>query len=166
MDGTGPAESPAAEAAPAAQAEPLPGDILDADGKVEWSPARPDPESGVYHEGEYPHNHRLRAEALSKDGKAEDPDGIVDADMIKGAGERLAAQAKAEEEAEAARLAAFPPVRANMRTEDLERIAAESDPPIDLTAAKNNADRVRLIEAARASNPAAPPPAETQDEEA
>jgi hypothetical protein len=163
MDGTGPAESPAAEpSAETAAAAPLAGDVLDAEGKVEWSPARPDAESGVYHEGEYPHNHRLRAEALSAAGKAEDPDGIVDAD----AGERLAAQAKADEEAEAARLAAFPPIRANMRTEDLERIAAESDPPIDLTTARNNADRVRLIEAARASNPAAPPPAENQDEEA
>lgn len=161
MDANDAAAPPAAEAADidATAGAPLPGDVVDAEGKVEWSPARPN-EDGVYLEGDWPHNQRLRAEALAKAGKDEDPDGIVDADAIKGAKGRLDRQAAADAEAEAARLKAFPPVNANMKVEDLERIAADSDPPVDLSSAANNKDRVALIEQARSGQPAAQPPAD------
>jgi len=53
-------------------------------------------------DGGYPVNHRLRAEALSKAGIAEDPAGHITADMIAATGERLAAEARDAAAAEAA----------------------------------------------------------------
>ena len=49
-------------------------------------------EAGVAIYGEYPANHRLRAEALAADGKDEDPDGIVAPELIADAGKRMKAE--------------------------------------------------------------------------
>lgn len=57
--------------------------------------------AGVTMDGDYPANHRLRAEALAADGKSEDPLGYVSPELIADAGARVAAETKAREDAEA-----------------------------------------------------------------
>lgn len=57
----------------------------------DWSPQRQD-ENGVFMAGDYPANHRLRAEALAKARRKSDPDGIISDDLIEQAGARLRAE--------------------------------------------------------------------------
>lgn len=56
-----------------------------------------EPETGVALDGDYPLNHRLRAEALAAEGKSEDPGGLVSPELIADAGERME-RAKAAED--------------------------------------------------------------------
>lgn len=106
-------------------------------------------ETGVAMDGDYPHNHRLRAEALAKAGEASDPDGIVTDELIADAGERI----EREEEANS--------VDGRSKSE-LETMAAAEG--VDLSEAKNNGERAKLIEQARAESATsttettAPPP--------
>lgn len=111
---------------------------------TETAPFKVRESDGVALDGDYPHNHRLRAEALAADGKTSDPDGLVSDELIADAGERV--RRIEEAEAEARRLD-------NRSKADLEEIAAREG--VDLTAAKSNADRVALIEDARAKAEAA-----------
>lgn len=99
--------------------------------------------TGVVMEGDYPHNHRLRAEALARDGKEEDPLGWISPELIADAKGRLEAEERAE------RLSAPPPVHASMKVAELETIA--KDEGVDLTGASNNDQRVERIVAARKS---------------
>lgn len=55
---------------------------------------------GTAMNGLYPLNNRLRAEALANEGKTEDPDGIIEPDVIASTGERLEREAKAAKDAE------------------------------------------------------------------
>lgn len=124
-----------------------------------------DKDTGVPMVGSYPLNHRLRAEALAAAGEAEDPDALISPALIADAKGRLDGQAEAARLAEEERLKAFPPVHAGMKVADLERIAADSTPSIDLSSASNNEERVALIEKARQPenlNPL-PPPAPTSE---
>lgn len=109
---------------------------------VETAPPAQDPETGVALAGGYPVNHRLRAEALFKAGKEEDPDAIVSNELIADAGARL----KADEAAEAARR---PAVSTTMTREALDKIA--SDEGLDPSAYSTKDDVVAAIEAKRAS---------------
>lgn len=69
------------------------------------APAKTDPKTGTTYVGKYPLNHRKRAEALAAAGKTEDPDGLIEPDLIADAKARVArldaAEAKAEAKAEA-----------------------------------------------------------------
>jgi hypothetical protein len=107
-----------------------------------------DKDTGVAMYGEFPLNHRLRAEALADAGLDKDPDGIVTAELIKDAGERLERDAKAEEDRKAAEEKARPPVKASMPRPDLDKIA--SDEGLDPAAYSNREDLVAAIEAKRA----------------
>jgi hypothetical protein len=111
-----------------------------------------DKETGVATYGEFPLNHRLRAEALAKAKLEKDPDGIVTPELIVDAGERLEREAKAEEEAKAAELAARPPVNKSMKRDALDKIARDED--LDPAAYSNIPDLVDAIEAKRAADPA------------
>lgn len=103
----------------------------------EWSPAKYEPETGIAIDGHgLPINHRLRAERLADDDANEDPAGLITSEHIADARERL------DREREAT-----PLVHANMKVKELERIAKREG--VDLSTAKNNDDRVALIEAAR-----------------
>lgn len=74
------------------------------------APAKTDPETGTTFVGDYPLNHRKRAEALAKARKTSDPDGLIPDELIVDAKERVArldvaereAKAKADAEAKAA----------------------------------------------------------------
>jgi hypothetical protein len=102
-----------------------------------WSPPKQEPETGIAVDGEgLPINHRLRAERLAESDAEEDPLGEVSPELIADAKDRLARQDKAT-----------PPVNANMKVAELERIAKREK--IDISSAANNAERVALIEAAR-----------------
>lgn len=90
---------------------------------------------GVALHGDYPLNHRLRAEALAKDGKTTDPDNMVSDELIVDAGERMKRLEAARDEAESLE---------GRRKAELEEIAATEG--VDLSDARNNGDRVRLIE--------------------
>lgn len=100
-------------------------------------------ETGVALEGGYPHNHRLRAEALAKDGKTSDPSGAVSDDLIKDAGERLERDAKAAADAERA---ATTDLRKMTTAQLVETATGEG---VDLSAANTNPERVSAIEAHR-----------------
>jgi len=113
-------------------AEPILGNSED----ETWSPPKVD-ENGVALDGhDLPVNHRLRAEALADAGKDKDPGDMVSPELIAETADRLATERKAR-----------PPVSANMKVADLERIAKRES--VDLMSAKNNEERVALIEAAR-----------------
>lgn len=71
------------------------------DEKNETAPPAIDPDTGVALVGGYPLNHRLRAEALAQDGKAEDPDGVVSPELIADASARMKRDAQAEVNAQA-----------------------------------------------------------------
>lgn len=60
--------------------------------------ASPEAESGIATEGAsgLPHNHRLRAEKLVELGKIEDPDGIIEAELIADTKERLSRERSAD----------------------------------------------------------------------
>ncbi len=73
-----PVPAPEQEAAPAVAAD-------------DWSPQAAN-EDGIYMTGDYPTNHRLRAEALSKARRKSDPDGIIDEDLIASTSDRLKAE--------------------------------------------------------------------------
>lgn len=129
---------------------------------IETAPPAMNAETGVAMDGDYPHNHRLRAEALSRAGKEADPDGLVSDDVIADAGKRMEAADKAAKQAEADAKRRATELR-RMTTEQLEETAIEEG--VDLSSAKTNGDRADLIEAARnpsatvdSDNPAAPPP--------
>jgi hypothetical protein len=125
------------------------------EGDVEWSPPMVDAATGVSLDGHgLPINHRLRAETLVEQGKDEDPAGEVSAELLANTKERLDRQAVADAELAKAAEAANPPVRASMKTADLERIAERQG--IDISGASNNEDRVAMIESARASGAARP----------
>jgi len=66
---------------------------------VETEAPRTD-EAGVAMDGDYPANHRLRAEALAADNKVEDPDNIVSPELIADAADRVEAEEKARKDAE------------------------------------------------------------------
>lgn len=104
----------------------------------DWSPPKYDPETGVYHDGDHelPINHRLRAEALVAAGETTDPGKLITDELIADTADRLDRERKAR-----------PPVRENMKTTDLERIAKNEG--IDLTSANNNTERVAAIMTAR-----------------
>lgn len=106
---------------------------------ADWSPETIEDGTGVALDGDgLPVNHRLRAERLARDGKETDEGGMVPDELIADAAARLESIA-----------AAYPAVRANMRTDDLTKIAdAES---VDLSTATNNVERVELITASRAA---------------
>jgi len=57
---------------------------------------------GTAMDGKFPHNHRLRAEALAKAGRKSDPDGMIEDDLIADAAARLAKLKAADEKAERA----------------------------------------------------------------
>jgi hypothetical protein len=143
---------------PPAEGQPGPADALGPTVELEdgatWSPQKIVPETGVALEGDYPANHRLRAEALSDAGLDADPDGIVSDELIADAGKRIAGERKYAEEVAAQRDKAFPPVHANMKTAELEKIG--SGHGLDLSTAANNDERVRMIEDARAAGIATP----------
>lgn len=61
---------------------------------------------GVAMNGSYPHNHRLRAEALVKAGRKSDPDKLITDELIEDTKTRLAAQTKADAKAAADKAAA------------------------------------------------------------
>jgi hypothetical protein len=107
-----------------------------------WSPPAMDPKTGIALDGPggLPVNHRLRAERLALDGKETDEGGYVSDELIADARDRLDRIRES-----------IQPVRENMKTADLERIA--EDEGVDLTGATNNAERVRRIEAARPELP-------------
>lgn len=82
--------------------------------ETETAPPAMDVETGVAMDGEFPHNHRLRAEALAKAGKATDPGGLISDELIADAKARLARLEEAEksvaaEEAKAAKAASKNP---------------------------------------------------------
>jgi hypothetical protein len=124
--------------APTDENEPAP--VVEVEGNAPgetWSPPKVEDGTGIAVDGDgLPVNHRLRAERLADDGKDEDPGGVIAPELIADAADRLAAERKAR-----------PPVAANMKVADLERIAKREN--IDISGAANNADRVALIEAAR-----------------
>lgn len=124
---------------------------------VETAPAATDKETGVALDGDYPHNHRLRAEAMARDELAEDPDGLISPELIADATRRLEAEARAAELRAEEERKARPPVSESMKVAELEEIAGREG--ADLTGATNNAQRVERIEAHRAasSNPVPPP---------
>lgn len=100
--------------------------------------------------GEYPANHRLRAEAMARAGVTTDKDELISDELIASTKERLEredAEAKRVEEEERK---AHPPVRANMRRDDALAIAEAE------TVVVNDGDTVPTIvgniEAARAAN--------------
>lgn len=133
-----------------------------ADTPTETKPPAIDTETGVAMDGDFPHNHRLRAEALSRAGEESDPDGLVSDDLIADAGARMEAAEKAAKEAEEEAKRSASALR-NMTTAELEDQALKDG--VDLSSAKNNGERADLIEAARnapatidSDNPAAPPP--------
>jgi hypothetical protein len=111
------------------------------DAAIETQPPETD-DQGFELAGDWPLNHRLRAEAMARAGVAEDPDGHISPELIAETGERL----KSEDEAadEAAR--ADPPLD-RMTKAQLEKTAATEG--VDLSSASNNPDRVSLIQAAR-----------------
>jgi hypothetical protein len=132
-DESGATEPTGTNETPAVEAEPVEGS---APGTT-WEPPAVEPESGIAIDGDgLPVNHRLRAERLADAGKDSDPGGVISDELIADAKERLERERKAR-----------PPVAANMKVADLERIAKRED--IDLSSASNNAERVALIEAAR-----------------
>jgi len=88
-----------------------------------WSPPKFEEETGIALDGHgLPLNHRLRAERLADAGKDEDPGGLISPELIADAGDRLAAERKAR-----------PPVAANMKVPELERIAKREG--IDISSA-------------------------------
>lgn len=101
--------------------------------------------------GDYPFNHRLRAEALSAAGVEKDPDGVVTPAAIVAAGARVAAL-------EAAKVDALD--LTGKRKAELEEIAALES--VDLAGAKNNDERASLIEKARAAKAEADAAAEAE----
>lgn len=108
-----------------------------AEGAIETKPYETD-ENGVALEGEFPHNHRLRAEAIAAAGLTSDPAGIISDELIAD----NAARVKALAEAEAAERDLT-----GKRLDELVEIAERES--VDLTGAKTNADRVKLINKAR-----------------
>jgi hypothetical protein len=128
--------------------------------RQETAPPVHEKETGIAMVGDYPLNSRLRAEALAKAGVDEDPDELITPALIEDAKGRLERAAEAERIIEEERLAAFPPVNAGMKVADLEKVAADASPPIDLSSAANNEERVALILKAREPvnlNPSPPP---------
>lgn len=128
------------------------------DGKApeaaEFSPPLVEADTGIALDGDYPVNHRLRAERLAEEGKDSDPGGVISDELIAATKERLEGDKRAAEILREEEEARNPPVRANMKTADLEKIAEAQG--IDITAATNNEDRVSLIEGARAAGNAKP----------
>lgn len=121
-------------------------DIPESDEVERTAPPETDEATGIAMLNGYPVNLRLRAEALSKDGKAEDPDGLVAAELIEDAGDRLARE----------RSSGPPAVSDALSREKLERIARAEG--VDTSTASTKADVVRLIEERRATDPAVSPP--------
>lgn len=106
--------------------------------ETKQEPPQTDRETGVAFYGKYPANHRLRAEALAKEGKAADPDDIVSAELIADAGQRLAQEAKAS-----------PKPLASMTAANLRELAAAEGVPFETD--DNKADLVTKIENHRAT---------------
>jgi hypothetical protein len=128
-----------------------------ADDVVATAIPKVDEKTGAPMDGQWPHNHRLRAEAMAKAGLDKDPDGMIPPALILDAAERIAAEEAWEAELAEAELAARPPVNASMKVADLERIARNEE--VDLTGARNNEERVQRIEASRAPPPPLAPAA-------
>ncbi len=118
------------------------------DDGADWGPEQVEPETGVALDGDgLPVNHRLRAERLARDGKTTDAGGLITDDLIAATASRLDDDDKAAEVAKREVEEQFPPVRVNMRTDDLVAIAERET--VDLSAASNNQDRVDAIVASR-----------------
>lgn len=83
---------------PAAQAQP------EAEEVVQTAPPKT-ADDGNPLDGKWPHNHRLRAEALARAGKEKDPDGLIAPDLIADTAQRIADE-DAFEAAEADRIKA------------------------------------------------------------
>lgn len=83
-------------------------------------------ETGIALEGDYPHNHRLRAEALAKEGKDEDPGGIISKEIIAATAERLALEEAAEEQRKADEVAAEEAAKHAANETDEQRKAREA----------------------------------------
>lgn len=119
----------------------------------DWSPAKVDEETGIALDGhDLPLNHRLRAEALADAGETSDPADTVSPELIADAADRLERERRAT-----------PPVSANMKVKDLETIASREG--VDISGAKNNAERVAMIEDARAGVAPPPPPGNEEETE-
>ncbi|MBA3668432.1 MAG: hypothetical protein H0W65_12060 [Sphingomonas sp.] len=121
---------------------------------AEHGPPSIEADTGIALDGDYPVNHRLRAERLVAEGKTSDPGGVIDDELIADTATRMEGDKRAEAERLANEEAAFPPVRSNMKTADLETIATAHG--IDISSAENNQARVDMIEAARAAGIATP----------
>lgn len=115
---------------------------------ADWKPETIEEGTGVPLDGDgLPVSHRLRAERLARDGKGSDPGGVITDDLIADTAKRVANEDKAADAAKAAELKANPPVRANMRVDDLTSIATAEG--VDMSAATTNAERVDAIIASR-----------------
>lgn len=67
--------------------------------ETETLPPAMDAETGVAMDGEFPHNHRLRAEAMAAAGVETDEAGLISDELIADAKERLAREKAAAEKA-------------------------------------------------------------------
>jgi len=115
------------------------GAIVDNNTGDVWTPPATN-EEGHALEGEYPHNRRLRAEALAKAGKTTDPDGIVTDELIAETADRLEREDRAAEEEAAASTPTM-----DMTRDEIDAIGARMDPPIDTTKAKDKAEAISMI---------------------
>ncbi|MBA2718521.1 MAG: hypothetical protein H0U52_04630 [Chloroflexi bacterium] len=147
----------------AADLTPAPGTIVGdgvalVDGKApeagEHGPPAIEADTGIALDGDYPVNHRLRAERLVAEGKTSDPGGVISDELIAGTVTRMEGEKRAEAERLADEEAANPPIRANMKTADLIKIAEAQG--IDISSAENNEQRVEMIDAARSAGIARP----------
>lgn len=90
-------------------------------------------------QGTYPINHRLRAEAMARDGIKSDADGLISNELIADTAARLAREDAATK------------VTTRMKREDLVKIAGAEVPPVPVTDEDTVATIVKNIEAARAA---------------
>lgn len=121
---------------------------------AEHGPPMIEADTGIALDGDYPVNHRLRAERLVAEGKTSDPGGVIGDELIADTATRMEGDKRAEAERLAAEEEANPPVNSNMRIADLEKIATAQG--IDISSASNNEQRVEMIDAARSAGIARP----------
>jgi hypothetical protein len=95
-------------------------------------------EEGVALLNDYPVNHRLRAEAMARDGLSSDPDGMITPELITDAAERLDA------EKAAADAAAREAPSMKWKLDDLRDAASKANPPI---AGAESMDKAALVDA-------------------
>lgn len=100
--------------------------------------------------GEYPANHRLRAEAMARAGVTHDEDGLIGDDLIASTKDRLEREDAEADRVAAREAAAHPTVKATMLKADLITIAEAEN--VFVGDGDTNATIVANIEAARAAN--------------